>query len=369
MDVPDIGLDKTLPEMPAPEVNTELNLPDTDIPEVDTDIATPLDDELKFDSQVEGVKDIDVLESASEQMEQVGEVTGQVGEYQETLEKAKAGDLEGVDQRSEEGIGNIDEVQELQKNMGEFESLQSPENPMSDLEKLNDKEALKEELVEQSRKQVTDHLTDHAEKLQGAFELLAKYKKKYHSLESIKKLPKRRTSYLREEPFLTRLLPGIGLEVSRKDIILVDLAPSFGYRITDQWSFYGSYLYRFHFNHDHESFDWNQLVYGPRATLAFTFLKGYLVQASADRLRTNVPVNTPVIESTRQWINGFYLGLGKQVRFRKRVISNVSFNYNFLYKEQESPFPRKFNIRFVFDFELREKRIDRIRQKEKAITP
>ncbi|GAA0189769.1 hypothetical protein GCM10009122_50500 [Fulvivirga kasyanovii] len=312
------------------------------------------------------------IDQVSEQVNKIGEAGEQVSGVTEDIQKAREGDTEGVEKRIEEQAISIDELKELQRQSAEMEKLkkeheaykaQLQEQP-HEVTQYSDPEFVKQRLMEKSKNVAgTDILKQYQSKVQAAQLELSSLKKPEFKTDSLKGLKVRTPNPLHDKPLRERMRPGFLMEINRKDNhSSIDLAPLMAYRMNDKFKVYGSYIYRFSFDTEENAFAFNDPTYGPRLLATYTFYKGFFVKGAWEQVRTNVPRSFNSPEFTREWVRGAFVGIGREYAFARKVLGNIQVMYNFMHSE-DSPYPKKFNIRFGFEFDLKKGK------KQKLVVP
>ena len=366
LDVPADALD--IPEMGELDLNTEglgvdtgdLGL-DTEDLGVDLSLKENVPDlgehtgqlnELKNlpDQEVAKVKELDEVQSVTDQLDKVKEGTDALNQYQDQLtqytEKAK-----NLPQTAEEQARNLEQVQALEENTKAFDALkQEQEQYKQQLEQYQDEEYLKEEIKNKAKLVATDHFAEHQDKIQGAQEQLAKYKRKYSSVQSIKDLPKIPPNRMKGKPFIERLSPGFTLQIQRSEQTEMDITPQLGYKISGRWMAGAGFGYRVKFNSNNSTFDNAHPVYGFRHFQHFTVYKGFFLAAYYDLLRHDMAIANNEMKS--RWTHNYMGGIGKGYNITNKLRGNLQVLYQ-LFQSAGGPYPNKWNIRFGFHFNLK----------------
>lgn len=389
-----------LPEDQLPDLKEEL--PEADLPETDIstdeiipeDVKADLDLDVKDELNIEKPEEISEftdkadeikavpqekiaqgkeaanLDEVSEKIGQAGEVTDQVSGYSEDLSKARQGNMEGVEQRLEEQAVQVDEVGEFKQQSAEFDKLkQQHEEYGSQLEEYQkeatqyaDPEFVKQRILEKSKHVVQAEVLDqYKAKIAAARQELSVIKKPDVKADTLKKALKRqRVNPLHDKPLRERLKPGFQLEINRSVYTSFDLAAAMAYRLNDKMKIHGQYLYRFNYSSDDHEFTFATHTYGPRLHASYEFYRGFYAAGGGDRIRTDVPRGPHTAETVRKWVNSAWVGIGRAYAFAGTVKGHVQVSYNFLHNT-DSPYPRKFNIRFGFDFDLTKRKKKKFR--------
>lgn len=385
-DKSDLSLPNTDLGIDQPDLNTDLNL-DINIDlkdKLDTDAVESLKEKANIDEytdkldkakdvpkdKMDKVKEIDEIQEVTEKLGKAKEIGGEIEGYQEELEKVKEGDFESLEKKAEEQAGNLKAIQELQSQRAEFDKMKGDhEGFKKEMEQYQDTAFVKQMVKEKVSEMVVEHFAEQQGVLKSAQTKLLMYKGKYKSLPSIKDIPKRKPNPYKGKSLKERIAPGSQIEVQRANNYTgIDLAPFVGYKINDRLSVYGGYLYRITFNNDEKSFVFDEpsSVYGPRVFANYKVYKGFFATLAFDRLRTHVPRLATGSETTSAWINGGFVGVGKQYKFAKKVNGSIQGLFNFLH-DANSPYQKKFNVRMGFELEWKKKAKSRRKPALKSI--
>ncbi len=348
-------------DIPVPELDIENTIdPKIETPALESkklgSYQNKVKDAAEFPAEKVGeLKDESGFNKAAEGIEEVKGYGDEVNGYQEDIAKAKEGDLEGVEKRAE---------QKLVENMNELGGLQGQENVLKQemeqqaqqLKQVQDQAYIKQQLQEQAMMQVQDQFSgEKLEKLKAARQKLSKQKKSYVGLRNISDSLKVKRSSLKGKPFRERITPGFAFEVFRGEVINLDLALGVGYKFNKRISLHSAYMYRFSFDKNANTFVWKNPSYGPRFYGVYTLSKSFRGIILYEQIRTNVPRNRILPETSRNWEQSAYVGVGKAYAISKLVKGDLQVLYNFMYNHK-TPYPKRVHIRMGFDFNLKKKR-------------
>lgn len=369
IEMPDSGLSELQKELPS---TAEVGLKHDVLKDVDLPAKNEMQSSLKEKSGYLEIKEnIDEVKTTGnetlgqtkealhydeigEKVREVNSYTEKASVYQEEVEKVKEGNLEGLEQKAEqEVVANFDEIGELQ---GQADGIKG--ELLSDVKELGqyqDEAYLKEQLMEKAVELASTEFAAHVEKLREAQNSLNKYKSKYSAAQSLNDAAKQKRNSLKGKPLRERMAPGFSFELLPGDLIHLEFAPSLGYKFTKKWGLYGGYLYRFTYNKPNTAFEWEQPTYGPKVFTTYMVRKGFYGMLSYETLRTNVPQNMNLVETSRSWVHNGFVGVGKAYKVSKYLQGNMLFLYNVLYNVR-TPYPRQYNIRLGFDFSLKKKK-------------
>ncbi|MEL7002316.1 MAG: hypothetical protein AAFN93_06225 [Bacteroidota bacterium] len=376
---PGIALPKKDIGTGTPDLNTNLETnPDLDLDtnlglkdKLNTDALNSAKEKLNVDEytskladikakpkdEINKVKEIGEVKDVTDQLGKVKELGGELEGYQEEIAKIKEGDYEDLERRAAEQAKNFKEIDALDQQSKEFDKLkQEQEDYKQQMEQYQDTAFVIGKAKEVAYEAAVEHFAEHQGVLKSTQTKLLAYKGKYTSLPSIKNIPKRKPNPYEGKALKQRLAPGIQIEVQRANYTGIDLAPFIGYKFNSRLTVYGGYLYRFTFDRDERSFVFgeNTRTYGPRVFANYQVFKGFFATLSFDRIRTNISGSGKILESNSQWVNGGFIGIGKQYQFAKKINGSIQGLFNFLHDDQ-SPYQKKFNIRMALELEWRQK--------------
>lgn len=286
-----------------------------------------------------------------EMPDEVSEVTGQVQEVTSAVPQ----NVEDIPGAVEQQVTNIDEVSELQ---GELGDLGEAGELQQSVKSLQDPDALKSQATAEVKKQAINHFAGKEEQLKAAMEKMAKYKKKYSSVQSLAELPKKRLNEMRNKPFIERLVPGITLQVSGGDAWTADFNPYVGYRFTTRLAAGVGWVQRVAYDRDHHDFSPALRIYGPRAYGEYKIAKGFSGHLNVEYVNTYVPPrfsSNPSDPEGREWVFSTMAGIKKQYHFLKRVNGTIYLLYNLYDPDNRSPYSDRLVTRIGFEFPFKKK--------------
>lgn len=322
----------------------DVSLPDAEFPELDFgelnfgDIKNPLSG-----TTLPELKDLNLSTD-------LNELTDQVKPIQEKISDVVPENINDLPSTIEDEASKMVQLDDVQKQMGEVDDLKEIAG------QLNDAEAVKEKLQEEIQQQAVDHFAGKEQQLEKAMETLAKYKKKYASVQSLEDLPKKRPNPMHDKPFVERLVPGIAIQIHRKDIWLVDFNPYLGYRFNERLTAGLGWNQRLGYNFEENEFQPELRIFGPRVYGEFMVAKGFSGRLELEYMKTTVPSqfsSGKTDEKGREWVFGTMVGLKKEYSFVKSIKGTVMLLYNIYDPDHRSPYGDKLNMRFGFEFPLK----------------
>ncbi|MFZ1807626.1 MAG: hypothetical protein WAU36_10410 [Cyclobacteriaceae bacterium] len=344
-----------LPGVDAPGVagvdgslgSTDLGLDQSEIPKLDGAGGIGIPD-LKGELPA-----MDELNGVQEQLGKVGEATGQIGGYSEDLKSISSGNLGEVKQVPEKleseavKMGNADVLSEKSQELDGYKGM---------IAAGGDKEAMKQQALQQAPKLAKNHFKGQEAVLQEAINKVNSYKKKYTELTDLENIPKRKPNAMEDKPLIERLVPGITFQIQKSENVWLDYNPSIAYLISGRFVAGLGWNERIGIT-SHLGFTSSDRVYGPRTFLEFKIKKGFSVRAEVEKMYTFVPPNvfSPTDFGGNQWVGSAFIGMKKQYDFMKSIKGNFQFLYNFYDDHNNSPYTSRFNVRFGFEFLMKKK--------------
>jgi hypothetical protein len=249
-------------------------------------------------------------------------------------------DITNPDQLIENKVADLAEVKA-------FDGL--PEAPGMNAE--NPQDMAKEEI----KKAAVDHFAGKQEQLKAAMDKMSKYKQQYASVQSIKDLPKKPPNPLKEKPFIERVVEGVALQVFKKDDWLLDVSPYLGYRFNPRLTLGAGWNHRIAFGEQNKH---TTSVYGPRVYGEYRAFKGFSARLELETMNTYVFTNPQQPENGgREWVPAVLAGMKKEYKIYKRLKGTALVLYNFYNPQYKSPYGDRLNIRFGFEYSIKEKKV------------
>jgi hypothetical protein len=279
----------------------------------------------------------------------LGEVGEQINKYQDQLSALPA-NMEEASSLAEEQAMKVSEVNKIGEQLGEAGKVTEMAGS------LPDEKAIKEELAQKAQQQALDHFHGKQEQLKKAMETLAKYKRKYSKLEGLDDLPKKRPNKMRGKPFVERLVPGIAMQIHRKDAWMVDFNLYSGYRFNARLTAGAGWNQRVAYNADQNEFDPDLRIYGPRLYGEFAVGHGFSGRLETETMNTRVPPqfsSRNADSNGREWVFSAMAGIKKEYRFLKNVKGTMLLLYNLHDPHHWSPYGDKLMVRFGFEFPMK----------------
>ena len=282
--------------------------------------------------------------------EDLSSISDQIRPYHDKITEVVPDNINDVPSIVEKEAVEAVQLDDVQKQIGEAGQLSEMTS------QLNNQEAVKEKLKEVAQQQAMDHFAGKEQQLEQAMETLAKYKKKYESVQSLADLPKKLPNPMHDKPFIERLIPGIAIQIHREDAWLFDFNPYFGYRISGKLTAGIGWNQRIAYNFDEMEFQARQKIFGPRTYGEFLVAKGFSARLELEYMKTDVPSQFSsghTDEQGREWVFSTMAGLKKDYTFLKSVKGTVMLLYNLYDPHHRSPYGEKLNMRFGFEFPIK----------------
>jgi len=234
--------------------------------------------------------------------------------------------------------------------------LDDQQQKLSDQLQPQSEEEAKAALLEQAQTTAINHFQGKKALLQEAMEKMAKYKKKYNSLASIKDA-KKFYNPLKEKSFRERIFPGISFQYQKSNDYMLDVNPSIGYMILQNVSAGVGFNYRLVRSGNNDYWRQNQSVYGPRAFVEVKLFRGFLGYIEYEYMNTRVPEKAGVSRETgkREWVSGLFTGVKTRYPITRWMKGTAIVQFNWLNDGIKSPYGNNITSRIGFEFYLKRK--------------
>ncbi|MCE2733412.1 MAG: hypothetical protein LW821_08620 [Flammeovirgaceae bacterium] len=326
------NLNFSLPEISGLDLNqtNELSYIDNKLPDVNNPIPnTSLDNPLQ---KIETPKELGLAKDVKSKIETFKNDTTSIDQKASKVAEDKIAKEAGLD-------GLSDQQQKLSEQI----------KPQSE-------EEAKAALLEQAQTTAINHFQGKEALLQEAMEKMAKYKKKYNSLASIKDA-KKFYNPLKEKSFRERIFPGISFQYQKSNDYMLDVNPSMGYMILQNVSAGVGFNYRLVRSGNNESWRQNQSVYGPRAFAEVKLFRGILGYIEYEYMNTRIPEKAGVSRETgkREWVSGLFTGIKTRYPITRWMKGTAIVQFNWLNDGIKSPYGNNITSRIGFEFYLKKK--------------
>jgi len=369
--LPDEKLSDIEGKMPDTDIEDKIPVKNTEIEGIDNpladeqienpldDVSNPVSEEVstysdkaseitnKPTEEVTNAKDKVGLDKVTEEAGKVKEYTDQAGEVSEDVSQAKAGDWTGVEEKAEEELVKQADINELGGDANAFDETKGAmEEKLEIGKKYQDPELVKQRILEKSKHVSNDLLKQYKDKVAAAQANV--FDQKPDSIHFNDPLQNYQPNALPSKKFKDRVLPGFTVEVVRQSTTSIDVSSFVGYRFNTKANVWLGYMYRVRISED-KILNQHATVYGPRLSFNYDVYKGFYLRATGERLRANVPSQS-ADAFNREWVNALLVGIGKDYQVGSIIRGDVHAMYNVIYKQDKTPYPKKFNIRFGFYF-------------------
>lgn len=283
-------------------------------------------------------------------------LTDKVGDYGNDIQGLSNGNLSDVKELPKIAEAKAEELSGLK----EVEDQTQPLHEYKDLVgKIQNPDSLKGFAKEQIKQVAVNHFAGKEEQLKQAMEIIAKYKSKYSSINSIADIAKRQPNEMKGKPLIERIIPGIGIQVQKKgEDVLVDFNAYAGYHFTGRITAGLGWNQRVAYTIDRRTFNSDSRIYGPRAFGEYKLWKGFSPRVELENMNTNIPPithNQTVDPLSREWVWGAFVGVKKEYKFIKNVKGTALVMMRLFNPDHKSPYVDVVNVRFGFEFPMRKK--------------
>lgn len=292
---------------------------------------------------------------AGEVKEQLGKVNSVVGEaqaYKKNIKALTSGNLNSLDSKSLEA--SVATFGDVPVQGSEFvDATRHAEL----LKKWNNDPMYKREMALTAAKEgAVNYFAGHEPELKIAMNQLSKAKARAKDAEQVINLFGKAANPMKDKPFIERLRPGINLQIQWMQVVLLDLNPYVGYRISGSWTAGLGWNERLGFSNANYSFSASDRIYGPRAFVHYKLKESHFLILSPELMHSSVPAYTVHSgENTSKWVPGLMAGYRREFRYSNKVMGTVQMLYNIVAPMGQSPYASRFNIMFGFEFPMKKK--------------
>lgn len=333
---------------------------DLEIPSVNERLSQlPRPDQLPNLREVDPTKVATVNLPGAEniaEFQRLGNITTELAQIKTDLKAIKKDSLtnsEKITELLEDRVAQRPELKQLSARQAEMQKLKKAQNEyLSKMEQYRDPQKLEHETRAKVKDLANEELSKQGEKLSTAQNKLVKAKRKYGQFEDIHNLPKRAVNPLSDYPFRERLFPGVTFQVSKPEMMAIDLAPQVYYRLRPHWDIGSGFVYRLNGDLNTWSFDQKHKMVGPKMFVVYRLFKSFYLRADVEIVHYSVPIVPTQEVLPTSWTTNYLGGIGKTFQLNRLVRGQTLAYYNFRHKEL-GPYPSKFLIRVGFDIELK----------------
>jgi archaellum component FlaC len=267
-------------------------------------------------------------------------VTDKISAIQQELPETPT--MEDVATKAEEKATEL-----ASEKMGDISG--APELPASE-------EQAKEMLVTEAKKQAIDHFAGKQDKLQAAMDQMSKYKQRYSNVQSIKDLPKKLPNEMHGKPLRERIVPGLSIQIQKRNDWWFDFNPYLGYRFTGRITAGLGWNHRIAFNFNKGEFNPDMYIYGPRSYGEFRIKKGFSGRLEVEVMNTPVRIPPSQDFAKQEWVWSAMAGLKKEYRISKSLRGNAQILYNLFNPHYKSPYTDRLNMRIGIEYKIPKKK-------------
>lgn len=293
------------------------------------------------------------VKQVQEGMAEVTEVSGKVSGYAEDAKKIANGDVKQVETIKDDLV----KVVPVEGADAVKEQLALADQQKAKMNSYRNPEAFKKQTLARAREVVMAQFATQQSKLTETVAKVSAYQKKGESVfNNVKGLPKRPVKS-KKPPLIERFVPGVTTQVQKTNLWLVDVNPTLKFRVRSIFSIGGGWNERIAIDQSGR-YQVQKRVYGVRSFSEFSIRKGLSLRADVERMKAFVPFEyVKPDEGSKQWVWSYMAGVRKDFSFGKHVMGNVQFMYNLYDPERKSPYLKRLNVRFGFEFPLKAKKI------------
>jgi predicted nucleic acid-binding Zn-ribbon protein len=340
-------------ELPVDKLKTvaePLDKLKTSVPDVSTDLGGL---EKIAEDKLPGTPKLDGISDLKDKLEPAKEIGNDVKAYQGDIGKLKQGDLRSVE-KLPEGIENkVGETNQLAAFKNETKGFEAMKK------NLSNPDAAKEEALNKAKQTAVNYFAGHDQELKTAIQQMSKLKAKIPNPEGTIDLFKKHQHFLKDKPFVERLVPGFSLQFQKQKSFWLDINPYVGFKISGRFTGGTGWNERFAYNFDKWKWDSRYNIYGLRNFVQFKVKDMLSLKAEAEIM--NAPVKPISFNGGsdligRAWIWSYFAGMKKDFQFSKHFKGNVQTLYNIYNPHNKSPYTNRLNIRMGFEIPISKKK-------------
>lgn len=162
---------------------------------------------------------------------------------------------------------------------------------------------------------------------------------------------------MKDKPIKERLVPGLSLQIQRRNDWWFDFNPYMGYRFTGRITGGLGWNQRIAYDFKSNEFNKSSRIYGLRTYGEYRLKKGIAPRVEVEVM--NSPIRTPpdFSYSTRDWVWSAMVGLKKEYKISKKLRGNAQVLYNVFDAHHKSPYTDRVNIRTGVELQMKKKTI------------
>lgn len=271
--------------------------------------------------------------------------------------------VDGINQVVSKDITNIDQLTKVAENqvtqISEVAAIQEQLGSLP-VSPISSQQEAKEQLLSMTKEAAVNHFAGKEQELKTVIDKISTYKLKYSNVNSLRELPKKRPNEMKGKPFIERIVPGIGIQLQRKDNnLLTDFNIYFGYRFTGRFTGGAGWNQRLGYNTNQYKWSSNQTsIYGPRMFSEYRLSMGFSPRLEVEAMNTFIPPFariTTVDRGERQWVWGIFVGMKKDYRIFKNIRGTALVMLRLFDPNDKSPYADVLNTRFGFELPMKKK--------------
>jgi hypothetical protein len=258
-------------------------------------------------------------------------------------------------QTLEQSFTQIKEVKEVTVQLQQVEEFKQNEL-MQKADMLKDPESMKAELKKEVVQRAVNHFVGKEQVLQQAMDNVAKYKKKFESLNNLEDVKHLRKNSMRGRPFAERFVTGIAFQFVRNDDLFLDFNPYAGYRITERFAAGIGWNQRIRYSGKKYQFTSLSVIYGPRLFSELKIWKGFSSRFEVEWMNTTIRnmINSVVVDpEDHAWVCTPLMGIKKEQEIFKSLKGTILLMFNLYNPLHKSPYEDLIYSRIGFEFALK----------------
>ena len=247
-------------------------------------------------------------------------------EYQKLIEEYGSLSPEEIDQRIDQHLLKMEEMQEFQKLKQQSDLLKSEQmQQLTDVQKYADSEFVKQTAIKKSRMVANDIIAQNFDLVQKAMAASEDYlidKAKIEKAEARKDTIK---DPVNASEILNNVVFGGTFQVVPGETVSLDMSPMLAYKVGNKFILGVGGTFRYEFNRDENympNFE-REPIYGYRGFGEYNFIKRYFIHGEWERM------NVYGEHGVKLWENNILAGLGRDMKVGKSAYISIAVLYNF----------------------------------------
>lgn len=278
------------------------------------------------------------ITEAQSQLAEINELNNRIGKYRQdvdSINKEKA--QKRLEEEAANQIRKRKEIKMLEKARGEqTKKIAEIKTFQDEAKQMQDTAYVKSMMNRKAKTLANEVLAKNSETVVQAQRVVSRSQRKYKHFSSLSESRKHPLNALHGVPFADRFFYGLTFQFQSRQYQQLFTNPFVYYKVTHRVVFGAGVVYRNQYSL-RPDYDWitSDRLYGMRAFTRYVLGKSIFVQGDVERLYTR---------SQGQWSTHFMSGVGRNIRYSKRIGGDVTMLYNFS-NRSDGVYPKQIVLR------------------------